>query len=90
MQLNLTKPIIFFDIESTGVNVGQDKIIEICLLKVFPDGKQEIRTYRINPERHIPEQATKIHGITDEDVKDRGPFKYYAKELNAFIGNSEA
>lgn len=89
MQLNLTKPIIFFDIESTGVNVGQDKIIEICLLKVFPDGKQEIRTYRINPERHIPEQATKIHGITDEDVKDRGPFKYYAKELNAFIGNSD-
>ena len=89
MELNLNKPLIFFDIESTGVNVGQDKIIEICLYKVFPDNKKEIRTYRINPERHIPEETTKIHGISDEDVKDKPTFKQLAGELNAFIGNSD-
>ena len=54
MELNLNKPIIFFDIESTGVSVGQDKIIEICLYKIFPGGDKEIKTYRINPERPIP------------------------------------
>lgn len=89
MQLNLTKPIIFFDIESTGVNVGQDKIVEICLLKVFPDSKEEVRTYLVNPERHIPEEVTAIHGISDEDVKDKPSFKQLATELNNFIGNSD-
>lgn len=89
MQLNLSKPLVFFDIESTGVNVGQDKIIEICLFKVFPDGNQEIRNYRINPERHIPEEVTQIHGITDQDVKDKPTFKELAPEINAFIGNSD-
>ncbi|MDD2530242.1 MAG: exonuclease domain-containing protein [Bacteroidales bacterium] len=89
MILNLSKPIIFFDIESTGVVVGQDKIIEISLLKINTNGKEEVRTYRINPECHIPEQATKIHGIKDEDVKDKPTFRQLAGELNAFIGNSD-
>lgn len=89
MELNLSKPLIVFDIESTGVSVGQDKIIEICLYKVFPEGNKEVRTYRINPERHIPEETTKIHGITDEDVKDNPTFKELAVELNTFIGNSD-
>lgn len=89
MELNLNKPLIFFDIESTGVNVGQDKIIEICFYKVFPDGRKEVKTYLINPERHIPEESTKIHGIKDEDVKDKPTFKQIAGELNALIGNSD-
>lgn len=89
MELNLNKPLIFFDIESTGVNVGQDKIIEICFYKVFPDGRKEVKTYLINPERHIPEESTKIHGIKDEDVKDKPTFKQIARELNALIGNSD-
>lgn len=89
MELNLNKPIIFFDIESTGVSVGQDKIIEICLYKIFPGGNKEIKTYRINPERPIPAETTKIHGITDEDVKDKPTFKQLSGEINAFIGNSD-
>ena len=60
MKLNLNKPLIIFDIESTGVSVGQDKIIEICLYKVFPDGNTEIKTYRINPERHIPDRKSVV------------------------------
>lgn len=89
MKLNLNKPLIIFDIESTGVSVGQDKIIEICLYKVFPDGNTEIKTYRINPERPIPEETTKIHGIKDDDVKDKPTFKQLSGEINAFIGNSD-
>lgn len=89
MKLNLTKPIIFFDIESTGVSVGQDKIVEICLIKIFPDGSKESITHRLNPERPIPKQATKIHGIKDEDVKDKPTFKQLAGELNAFIADSD-
>jgi len=89
MELNLNKPLIFFDIESTGINVGQDRIIEICFYKVFPDGKKEVKTYLINPERHIPEESTKIHGIKDEDIKDKPTFKQIAGELNALIGNAD-
>lgn len=89
MDLKLNNPIIFFDIESTGVSVGQDKIVEICLLKVHPNQKEEVKTYLINPEREIPKEVIEIHGITNEDVKDKPNFKTLAPEINAFIGNSD-
>ncbi len=81
MKLNLKNPLVFFDLETTGINISKDRIVEISLLKVYPNGKEEIRSYRINPEMHIPEESTAIHGITDEDVKDCPTFKQLAKTL---------
>lgn len=81
MELNLKNPIVFFDLETTGVNVTHDRIVEISFLKVYPNGKEEIKSRRINPEMPIPPQATAIHGITDEDVKDCPTFKQIAKSL---------
>ncbi|HOV71075.1 MAG TPA: exonuclease domain-containing protein [Dysgonamonadaceae bacterium] len=81
MKLNLKNPLVFFDLETTGINITKDRIVEISLLKVYPNGKEEIRSYRINPEMHIPEESTAIHGITDEDVKDCPTFKQLAKTL---------
>ena len=81
MQLNLKNPLVFFDLETTGINITQDRIVEISLLKVYPNGKEEIKSRRINPEMPIPAQATAIHGITDEDVKDCPTFKQVAKSL---------
>lgn len=81
MELNLTKPIIFFDLETTGVNFQTDRIVEISYIKVYPNGAEESRTIRVNPERHIPEEATAIHHITDEDVASERPFKEIAREL---------
>jgi len=85
MQLNLANPLIFLDLETTGININKDRIVEISLLKIYPNGKEESKTRRINPEMPIPEEATKIHGITDEDVKDCPPFKSIAKSLAALI-----
>ncbi|MGL4410871.1 MAG: exonuclease domain-containing protein [Bacteroidales bacterium] len=81
MQLNLKNPLIFFDIEATGINITTDRIVEICYIKVFPNGEHEIKTRRLNPEMPIPAQATEIHGISDEDVKDSPTFKSIAKSL---------
>lgn len=81
MQLNLKNPIVFFDLETTGINITQDRIVEISFLKVHPNGKEEIKSRRINPEMPIPPQATAIHGITDEDVKDCPTFKKVARSL---------
>ena len=81
MELNLTKPIIFFDLETTGVNFQKDRIVEISYIKVWPNGKEESRTIRVNPERHIPEEATAVHHITDEDVANERPFRELAREL---------
>lgn len=81
MQLNLKRPIIFFDLETTGLNITQDRIVEISVIKVFPDGHEEEKTRRLNPEMHIPEQATAVHGITDDDVKDCPTFKQVSKSL---------
>ena len=82
MELNLRNPLIFFDLETTGVSSAKDKIGEISYIKVYPNGKEESNTIRINPERHIPEEATAIHHITDEDVKNCPRFKDVAKELS--------
>ncbi|MDH6355928.1 DNA polymerase-3 subunit epsilon [Dysgonomonas sp. PH5-45] len=81
MELNLKNPIIFFDLETTGTNIAHDRIVEISLVKVFPNGDKEIKTKRINPEMPIPPESTAIHGITDNDVKDAPTFKQIAKSL---------
>lgn len=85
MNLNLANPIVFFDLETTGINVAKDRIVEISVLKVFPNGKEEQKTMRVNPEMHIPEESSKIHGIYDEDIKDSPTFKVIAKELARYI-----
>lgn len=85
MKLQLKNPIVFFDLETTGINIAKDKIVEISVLKIHPNGKEEQRTTRVNPGMHIPEEATAIHGIRDEDVKDCPVFKNIAKELARFI-----
>lgn len=85
MQLNLKSPLMFFDLETTGINVSKDRIIEISYLKVFPNGNEESKTMRVNPEMPIPAASTAIHGITDEDVKSCPTFKMIAKSLVAQI-----
>lgn len=85
MELNLKNPIVFFDLETTGVNITKDRIVEVSALKVHPNGKEEQRTFRVNPEMLIPKAASAIHGIYDEDVKDAPTFKEIAKDLGRFI-----
>ncbi|MDR0995953.1 MAG: 3'-5' exonuclease [Tannerella sp.] len=85
MQLNLKNPLVFFDLETTGVNLVKDRIVEISFVKVSPNGKEESKTRRINPGIPIPAESTAIHGITDADVKDCPSFKEIAKSLAAQI-----
>ena len=85
MKLNLKNPIVFLDLETTGINVVTDRIVEIALLKIFPDGHEEEKFQRINPGIPIPAQASAIHGIYDEDVKDAPLFKEVAKVYAKFI-----
>lgn len=85
MRLNLEKPIVFFDLETTGVDIVKDRIVEICLLKVYPNGNEDAKTMRINPGIHIPEEASKIHGIYDQDVADCPLFANVAKDIATFI-----
>lgn len=89
MNIKLNKSIIFLDIEATGLSIGSDRIVEICLLKVNPDNSTEIKTERINPEMPIPELVSKIHGIYDADVANCPTFKQLAPALLKFIGNSD-
>lgn len=81
MNLKLKNPLVFFDLETTGINITRDRIVEISLLKISPNGKEEVKTRRINPEMPIPPESTAIHHITDEDVKDCPTFKQIAKSL---------
>ena len=81
MKLNLKNPLVFFDLETTGTNINSDRIVEICYLKVWPNGNEEAKTLRINPGMHIPEQASAVHGIYDEDVIDCPTFKDVAKNI---------
>jgi len=89
MKLNLNKPIAFFDLETTGINVTNDRIVEISILKVLPDGAEIIKSWRINPTIPIPEKASKIHGIYDADVIDKPCFSEVGKEINQFIDISD-
>lgn len=84
-QLNLTRPIIFFDIEATGLQIARDRIAELSYIKVFPDGREESKTLRFNPEMHISAEATAVNGIKDEDVADCPTFKEKSGELTAIF-----
>ncbi len=89
MALNLKKPLVVLDLETTGLNLVTDKIIECCLLKINVNGTKKTLTHLINPEIPIPQETTKIHGIKDEDVLGRPTFKDLSVELNNFIGNAD-
>ena len=87
MKLHLKNPLIFFDLETTGMNVALDRIVEISYLKIYPDQREESKTFRINPTIPIPPEVTEIHGISDDDVKDAPTFNEIAKTLiNIFEG----
>lgn len=85
MKLELKNPIIFLDLETTGVDPAKDRIVEISMVKVSPSGEREIKTRRLNPEMPIPAGATAVHHITDEDVKDCPTFKAVAKSMAAYM-----
>jgi DNA polymerase-3 subunit epsilon len=89
MKLNLIRPLAFFDLETTGVNVGADRIVEIAILKAMPDGSELVKTLRINPEMPIPLQSSLIHGIYEEHISTEPTFKEVAKELADFIGDAD-
>jgi len=85
MQLALKRPIIFFDLETTGINVSTDRIVEMSALKVTPEQQEIVKTWRVNPQKPIPKEAANIHGITDEDVKDLPAFPQVAKQVEDFL-----
>ncbi|MEM6516477.1 MAG: 3'-5' exonuclease [Bacteroidota bacterium] len=89
MQLNLNKPICFFDLETTGINISKDRIVEISILKVFPNGKETTYTQIVNPEMKIPAEVTAVHGISDADVADKPTFKDISKEVYNLIKDSD-
>lgn len=87
MKLNLTKPLIVFDLETTGLDIVKDRIIQISYIKVYPDGKEERSNQFVNPERSIPQEVVDITGITDADVANAPTFKMLATDLaNKFQG----
>lgn len=85
MTLKLTKPLAFFDLETTGLNIASDRIVEIAILRVNPNGSKDTKTMLLNPTIPISKESSSIHGITDEDVKDKPTFEDVAKELEQFI-----
>jgi len=85
LNLNLKKPIAFIDLETTGINVTTDRIVELSVLKISPNGKEEWMTTRVNPEIPIPPKTTAIHGITDEDIANAPTFREVGKKLAAFL-----
>lgn len=89
MDLNLKNAIAFFDLEATGTNVGTDRIVEISIVKVHPDGGQDIYTRRVNPGIPIPLESSLIHGIYDKDIKNEPTFKDLAKDIHQFIGGAD-
>ena len=89
MNLKLTRPLAFFDLETTGTNVATDRIVEICILKVNPDASKETITMRINPEIPIPIETSEIHGIYDIDIADAPVFSAVAQKIKDFIGDAD-
>ena len=89
MKLNLKRPLAFFDLEATGTNVGSDRIVEISVIKLHPDGNEEVQTFRINPGIPIPLESSLIHGIYDEHIKDEPPFHQVAQAIADFIDISD-
>ncbi len=89
MELKLTRPICFFDLETTGTNVARDRIVEISILKINPNGNKESKTWLVNPEMQIPADSTAIHGISNEKVANEPTFKALSKEIHAMIKDSD-
>ncbi|KAB1154661.1 3'-5' exonuclease [Tenacibaculum aiptasiae] len=89
MKLNLAKPIVFFDLETTGVNIAKDRVVEISILKVFPNGNKESKTWLVNPEIEIPKESSDIHGITNEKVVTEPIFKELAPKINEMIAGCD-
>jgi len=89
MELNLKKPLVFFDLETTGINIATDRIVEISILKIFPNGTQESKTWLVNPEIEISEQAIAVHGITNEKVVNEPTFKELAEKINEMIADAD-
>lgn len=89
MELKLHRPICFFDLETTGIDVAKDRIVEIAILKVYPNGNKESRTWLVNPGMPIPEQSSKIHGITDEKVANEPTFKELASQVYNMIKDAD-
>ncbi|MES3019152.1 MAG: exonuclease domain-containing protein [Bacteroidota bacterium] len=89
MKLNLKRPLAFFDLETTGVNVASDRIVEISILKAMPDGTEEVKTMRINPGIPIPLESSLIHGIYDEDISRELTFKQAGEELARFLDDCD-
>ncbi len=88
-MLKLTRPIAFIDLETTGVNLANDRIVEIAIIKISQDGSRQVKRKLINPEMPIPKESSDIHGITDEMVKDAQTFKQAANEIKMFIDNCD-
>ena len=89
MLLNLVKPIAIFDLETTGLNITKDRIVEIAIIKINPDGNEETFHSYVNPEIKIPKESAEIHGITDEKVQDSPTFKELASKVVEFIGEAD-
>jgi len=89
MALQLARPIVFIDLETTGINIATDRVIEIAIVKIMPDRTKAVKHKLINPQMSIPKSSTEIHGITDEKVKDAPTFKEAANELKQFIDNAD-
>jgi len=88
-RLKLQRPLVFLDLESTGTSVSSDRIVEIALLRLHPDGRERFLCRRVNPGMPIPAEATAVHGITDADVKDEPPFASYAKSLLELLSDCD-
>ncbi|WP_428742486.1 exonuclease domain-containing protein [Tenacibaculum sp.] len=89
MKLDLKKPIVFFDLETTGINIAKDRVVEISILKVYPNGNKESKTWLVNPEIEIPAEATAVHGITNEKVVTEPTFKELASQINEMIADAD-
>ena len=89
MELDISRPICFFDLETTGINVAKDRIVEISILKIYPDGREVELTERINPTVPIPAETTAVHGISDADVVDKPTFAQRAKDIHEMIKDSD-
>lgn len=89
MELKLNRPICFFDLETTGIDITKDRIVEIAILKVFPNGNKESKTWLVNPQMPIPAHATAVHGITNEQVAGEPPFAELAPLVHNMIKDSD-
>ncbi|MEP6951876.1 MAG: 3'-5' exonuclease [Ginsengibacter sp.] len=89
MPLQLKRPLVFIDLETTGINLSTDRIVEIAIIKVMPDGSKTVKQKILNPQMPIPESSSAIHGITNEKVKDAPTFKQVANELKQFIEDAD-